>query len=341
MLASTLRALKEDRDLSLRCPACGSGWTSIVLSSVTATGPLFACSECATRFFEKDCNQPEEVVPTAAKSEDSVFWEAQVEWLTGLMDYTPQRVLDIGCAEGHFLDEWPLTVRKFGIDSDETKSSVASAKGIRILQGTDECSFDVVTCYDVLSRSAFSNKVFGLFPHLVAPGGLLAIQIPTFESHAAYMAEKKGRAWTIYNAGERTTYYSRMFLQVRFSYHNHSFEFKMEGDRPGLDAFYDGADPRLHAQLDLYWVYRGGQDPAAYIRKFKDRVVSVHLKDGTGTESPHVPPGQGVLDWDGILAACKEANVEVGAIEYHECVGSPFDAVEASLKSFRDKGYSE
>lgn len=129
--------------------------------------------------------------------------------------------------------------------------------------------------------------------------------------------------------------------ELRFSYHNHAFEFKFQGDRPGLDAFYENADPRLHAQLDIYWCYKGGQDPAAYIKKLKGRILSAHLKDGTGPDTPHVPPGRGVLDWDSILAACEFSGVEVGAIEYDECVGSPFDAVEASLRFFRSKGYSD
>ena len=128
---------------------------------------------------------------------------------------------------------------------------------------------------------------------------------------------------------------------LRFSYHNHAFEFKFQGDRPGLDGFYEAGDARLHAQLDIYWCYKGGQDPAAYIKKLKGRILSVHLKDGTGPDTPHVAPGRGVLDWGSILAACEYSGVEVGTIEYDECVGSPFDAVEASLKYFRSKGYSE
>lgn len=128
---------------------------------------------------------------------------------------------------------------------------------------------------------------------------------------------------------------------LRFSYHNHWFEFKFEGDRPGLDHFYESADPRLHAQLDLYWCLIGGQDPAATIRKLKGRILSTHLKDGTGQNSPHVPAGQGVMKWDEILAASEFAGVECGTIEFDECVGSPFDAVAASLKYFRGKGYND
>src|ERR1044071_3046665 len=105
MLASTLRALKEDRDLSLRCPACGSGWTSIVLASVSEAGPLFACSECGSRFFEKEAHEEPEPISTGEKSKDAEFWEAQVAWLQGLADYPPKRVLDIACGEGDFLDE--------------------------------------------------------------------------------------------------------------------------------------------------------------------------------------------------------------------------------------------
>jgi sugar phosphate isomerase/epimerase len=128
---------------------------------------------------------------------------------------------------------------------------------------------------------------------------------------------------------------------LRFSYHNHAFEFEYEGDRPGLDLLFENADPRVRAQLDLYWCYKGGQDPAAYVRKFKGRVPSTHLKDGTGPDTPHVPPGEGVLDWDAILAAHEFAGVEVGTIEYDECVGSAFDAVAASLRFFRERGYGD
>lgn len=128
---------------------------------------------------------------------------------------------------------------------------------------------------------------------------------------------------------------------LRFAYHNHAFEFKFQGDQPGMDVFYQAADPSVHAQLDLYWCYTGGQDPAAYVRKLKGRIVSVHLKDGKGEDKPQYSPAEGVLKWDEILAACESSGVEVGAIEYDECVGSPFDAVAASLDFFRKKGYAE
>ena len=216
MLASTLRSLKEERDLSLRCPACGSGWTSIFLDSVSAAGPLFACTECTTRFFERQCHEESEAVPSGPKSEDSVYWEAQMTWLRGLCDSAPERILDIGCGEGEFLSEWPAGVQKVGMEPDQAKAAVANAKGIQTYRADEEKPFDIVTCYDVLSRSAYSSRVFALFPNLVASGGLAAIQIPTFESHAAYMAHQAGRAWTIYNSGERTTYFSRKFLQAKF-----------------------------------------------------------------------------------------------------------------------------
>ena len=51
---------------------------------------------------------------------------------------------------------------------------------------------------------------------LVKPGGIVAIQVPTFESHRAYMLEQKGKAWTIYKQDKRTTYFSRKFLQNKF-----------------------------------------------------------------------------------------------------------------------------
>lgn len=128
------------------------------------------------------------------------------------------------------------------------------------------------------------------------------------------------------------------------AYHNHDFEFGLQNGRPGLDQLYEAADPRyLTAQLDTYWVAYGGADPAEYIRKLTGRVAQCHFKDGKlGEGEPHfLEVGHGDLNWDSILAACRETNVPVGSIELDFCPREPLESVRMSVEFLRTHGVSE
>jgi len=63
-------------------------------------------------------------------------------------------------------------------------------------------------------------------------------------------------------------------------YHNHDFEFvkDKETGEYALDQLYREI-PALETQVDACWVKVAGEDPAAYIRKYKGRAPVVHLKD--------------------------------------------------------------
>ena len=128
------------------------------------------------------------------------------------------------------------------------------------------------------------------------------------------------------------------------AYHNHNFEFALENGKPGLDVLYESADPALlKAQIDAYWVLYGGSDPAAYIRKLKGRVPLVHLKDGKkGGEHPHfLEVGQGDVNWDDVLAACKECDVDFGAIEQDSSDRDSMESARMSVEFLRARGITE
>lgn len=63
-------------------------------------------------------------------------------------------------------------------------------------------------------------------------------------------------------------------------YHNHDFEFKKVGEEYALDYMYRviPAD-LLQTELDTCWVNIGGEEPAAFVRKYTGRAPIVHLKD--------------------------------------------------------------
>src|SRR5690349_4140997 len=67
---------------------------------------------------------------------------------------------------------------------------------------------------------------------------------------------------------------------MRFYYHNHFQEFQRFGGDLVYDLVLSNTDPALvKLELDTYWMYRGGQDPIAWMQKCADRVILLHQKD--------------------------------------------------------------
>ena len=126
---------------------------------------------------------------------------------------------------------------------------------------------------------------------------------------------------------------------MRLSYHNHSFEFeKFPGDpRAKLDILMEATKPEnLCAEFDTAWVFHAGADPAAYIRKYKNRCPIIHVKDlvptNEGKKYQFKPLGQGALDWKAIFAAGRSSGVEWYVYEQDGGEGSPFDYAQASYE---------
>jgi sugar phosphate isomerase/epimerase len=125
---------------------------------------------------------------------------------------------------------------------------------------------------------------------------------------------------------------------IRLAYHNHYFEFeKFPGDpRCKLDILLESTRPEnLVAEFDVAWVYHGGADPAAYIRKYKNRCPFIHVKDGVNQEGGKFqfkPLGQGSLNWQDLFAAGRASGVEWYIYEQDGGEGSPFDYAHASYE---------
>jgi len=129
---------------------------------------------------------------------------------------------------------------------------------------------------------------------------------------------------------------------LTFSYHNHSFEFARAGEGIIMDILFNETDPRyVQAELDTYWIQHGGGDPAAWVRKMKNRMPVVHLKDMTIQNfrtQVMAEVGEGNLNWPAILDACREAGVEWYAVEQDICQRDPFESLAISYKNLRAMG---
>jgi sugar phosphate isomerase/epimerase len=131
---------------------------------------------------------------------------------------------------------------------------------------------------------------------------------------------------------------------LRFGYHNHSHEFAKIGNVTAYQYLFDKLSPGAWIEVDTYWVQHGGGDPALWIEKAAGRLPCVHLKDlGMKTDRTHLmlPVGEGNLNWDRILQACKNARVEWYIVEQDNCNGEdPFDCLKRSLEFVKSKGLS-
>ena len=126
---------------------------------------------------------------------------------------------------------------------------------------------------------------------------------------------------------------------MTFGYHNHAFEFKPVEGKLAIDRLLERVPAsKLFAEFDLGWVKVGGQDPAAYVEKYADRLPVVHAKDfkADGTDAEI---GKGAVDWDSALAAVEKAGVEYVIVEQEGYEVDSLTSAKSNLVFFRERGW--
>lgn len=107
-------------------------------------------------------------------------------------------------------------------------------------------------------------------------------------------------------------------MGLTFGFHNHNVEFNEFDGKTGLEILLENTDPALvHWQMDCYWVAQAGRDPVAMLRKYGNRIISLHVKDRkagapvtleTGPKSAYFTEvGNGTMDWKDILRLSRNA----------------------------------
>lgn len=134
-------------------------------------------------------------------------------------------------------------------------------------------------------------------------------------------------------------------------YHNHDFEFRRfaacgvanaSPDTNMIEYILDWFDAsELGFTLDTYWVQAAGGDVCQWIRRLKDRVHCVHLKDMEMTEqgAAMAPVMEGNMNFDGILKELEDSCCEYLLVEQDVCRTSPFDCLRISHDNLAKAGY--
>ena len=151
-------------------------------------------------------------------------------------------------------------------------------------------------------------------------------------------------------------------LGIQLLYHNHDFEFMKLDGKYALEVLYDTVPADLlQTELDTCWVNVGGEEPAAYVRKFTDRAPVVHLKDFYGEKSEDMyeligiekkaparpgnfefrPVGSGLQDFPAILAAAEDAHAQWVVVEQDSpSMGlTPMECTKKSREYLKTLGY--
>lgn len=130
---------------------------------------------------------------------------------------------------------------------------------------------------------------------------------------------------------------------ITLAYHNHATEFKKLQGKLMLELIYENA-PDLAAEIDTFWVQKGGGDPVAWIKRTAGRMEYLHIKDyGIDFHSGNpvmAPIGSGNLNWHEIISTAEKCGVKYFIVEHDGDVSAPFGSFETSF-NYLKKNFME
>ena len=121
---------------------------------------------------------------------------------------------------------------------------------------------------------------------------------------------------------------------IKLAIHNHGPEDKLY---PGVGAVHEkikDLDSRIGYCIDIGHVTRNGQDAAVMIKKYKDRLFDIHMKDVDAKTGDGVPleVGHGVINIPGVLKTLKKvAYTGTVAFEYEKDGEDPLAGLAESV----------
>lgn len=117
--------------------------------------------------------------------------------------------------------------------------------------------------------------------------------------------------------------------------HNHWWEFAKLDGRFVIDHFLDYC-PDIKFELDLYWAaHYGDNDVPSVIRKYRERTILFHVKDGDFSRAergPLLPLGDGKMDLPACLREADPKRVRYFVFEMDRCATDLWAATEKSYR---------
>lgn len=213
-------------------------------------------------------------------------------------------------------------IAKMGYTGVETAGFPEGIKPDRVKQIFDENGLVVTSSHSELPLGDDKQRVLDNLasincPHLVSPW-----MDPSYYSSR----EKMKSLAEIFN----NAYQVAIENGMKFSIHNHTFEFSLFNGEPAIYTLIEYLEPGINFQLDTYWIKVAGIDPRKTVAHFGEREPLLHIKDGPATtEDDMTALGEGVMDIPAIIEAGK-LNTKWLIVELDRCATDMLEAVEKS-----------
>jgi sugar phosphate isomerase/epimerase len=119
---------------------------------------------------------------------------------------------------------------------------------------------------------------------------------------------------------------------LKFGYHMHSIDFTpVDGVLP-YELLLEQTDRSVRYELDVCWAEAGGVNPAEFIGKHPQKIVSFHLQDLT-PENKVANPGNGIIDFKAIHEAARKLDNPMFLVDRDGVTGDA--RVEQAKQAFR------
>jgi sugar phosphate isomerase/epimerase len=128
---------------------------------------------------------------------------------------------------------------------------------------------------------------------------------------------------------------------VTVCYHNHFWEFEaIDGEVP-IHLLMEMTDPALVKLCpDIYWVHVGGEAPADFLTRYRDRCPCLHFKDGLAGDQMRDfrELGDGVVDVKAALDAALACDPDWIVVEQDSTTREPAESIRMSRDYLRTLG---
>ena len=144
--------------------------------------------------------------------------------------------------------------------------------------------------------------------------------------------------------GTLDSYYDEYIKNnIVLAYHHHNWEYtKLINGKLMMDELLKKTS-KIKIVHDTYWTYKSGRSSFEQIKKFKDRLLGIHLRDitfykkGLKVLSKDTEIGNGIIDFKKFIT--KTINVEYMVIE--QKTKTPYESLKKSYDYIKDNIYGE
>lgn len=213
--------LRQMRLEHTNCDLCGSGdyrvryrkpddWLRVNRFEF----PVVECSVCGLVYVNPRPDAPEmyRYYPTGYHQHrnDGNHRDRYVRQYEYIADLPHQRILDVGCAQGDWLDyvlERAPSTEAYGVDTySECKANAAISffKGTLPDANLPKDSFDLVTSWAVMEHVYSPTQYFSTVEKVLRPGGAFVFLVTNSESNYGKYAYKEDVPRHLYHFSERT-----------------------------------------------------------------------------------------------------------------------------------------